>query len=326
MQARAQASLSPAALAFPQPFRYTGNGMHITLLNDILFKVVFGTQRHSEALRGLLNAILGLQGSDRIAEITLLNPLREKERLEDKGTALDVKARDGHGRVYNIEVQVQAQVAYRERSLYYAANMINAQIESGQDYRQLRKTIHISLTDFVLFPDYDDLHSIYRLHDLQHDRTLGDLLELHYVEIAKFHKTQLEELHEPLERWLYFLRQGTHYQGVSDLPEPLQQEEGMITAMEATHNALCDDEVRYAIEARRKWELDRKTEMNAALEAAEARGRSEGEARGRSEGEARGRSEGEAEAARRIARQLVDLGQSDEVIFKATGLRRSDFD
>ena len=65
-------------------FRYTGNGMHITLLNDILFKVVFGTQRHSEALRGLLNAILGLQGADRIAEITLLNPLREKERLEDK--------------------------------------------------------------------------------------------------------------------------------------------------------------------------------------------------------------------------------------------------
>ena len=36
----------------PHRFRYTGNGMHITLLNDILFKVVFGTQRHSEALRG----------------------------------------------------------------------------------------------------------------------------------------------------------------------------------------------------------------------------------------------------------------------------------
>ena len=75
------------------------------------------------------------------------------------------------------------------------------------------------MTDFVLFPDYDDLHRIYRLHDLQHQRTLGDLL-------------------------------------------------------------------------------------NAALEVAEARG--------------------EAEAAKRIARQLLDLGQSDEVVFKATGLRSSD--
>ncbi len=288
--------------------------MHITLLNDILFKVVFGTQRHSEALRGLLNAILGFQGSDRIAEITLLNPLREKERLEDKGTALDVKAKDGHGRVYNIEVQVQAQVAYRERSLYYAANLINSQIEAGQDYRQLRKSIHISLTDFVLFPEFDDLHSIYRLHDLQHQRTLGDLLELHYLEIAKFRKHRLEELLEPLERWLYFLRQGTHYQQVSELPEPLQQEEGMITAMEATHNALCDDEVRYAIEARRKADLDRLTEMNAA------------EDRGRAEGRAEGRSEGSLETARSIARQLLELGHSDEMVFQVTGLRRADLE
>jgi hypothetical protein len=51
--------------------------MNVTLLNDILFKVVFGSQRHSEALRGLLNAILGLQGDSRITEITILNPLRE---------------------------------------------------------------------------------------------------------------------------------------------------------------------------------------------------------------------------------------------------------
>lgn len=113
--------------------------MHVTLL----------TQRHSEALRGLLNAILGLQGDKRIAEVQILNPLREKEYLDDKGTALDVKARDGQGVVYNIEVQLQAQVAYRERSLYYAANTVTQQIQAGQDYRLLKKSIHISLTDFI---------------------------------------------------------------------------------------------------------------------------------------------------------------------------------
>ena len=284
--------------------------MNLTLLNDILFKVVFGTQRNSEALRGLLNAILHLDGPDRIEEITLLNPLREKERLEDKGTALDVKARDGRGHVYNIEVQVQAQTAYRERSLFYAANMISAQVEAGQDYKKLRKTIHISLTDFVLFPDLEDLHSTYVLYDPEHQRKLGDLLELHYLEIAKFRKTNYKELLDSLERWLYFLRQATHYEGVSELPEPLQQEEGMIIAMEATHNALCDDEVRYAIEARRKWERDRITELNAAIE----------------EGEVRGKAEGKAEAAQRIAKELLALGQSEELILKATGLRIAELD
>ena len=80
--------------------------------------------------------------------------------------------------------------------------------------------------------------------------------------------------------------------------------------MEATHNALSDEEVRYAIEARQKWERDRITEMNAAVEA----------------GEARGKAEGKTEAAKEIARQLLALGQSEEIVFKATGLRRSDLE
>ncbi|MBT9582789.1 Rpn family recombination-promoting nuclease/putative transposase [bacterium] len=282
--------------------------MNVTLLNDILFKVVFGSQRHSEALRGLLNAILGLQGDSRITEITILNPLREKEHLEDKSTVLDVKARDGHGATYNIEVQVQAQVAYRERSLFYAANMISQQIEAGQDYRLLKKTIHISLTDFVLFPKQADLHSTYLLYDLKHQRTLGDLLELHYLEMAKFRKADLNELQDSLDRWLFFLRNATHYEDVSDLPDLLKIEEGMTTAMEATHNAMCDAEVRYAIEARQKWERDRITEMNAAIE----------------EGEARGKAEGRTEALQEIARALLSKGMSEDLIFEATGLRLSE--
>lgn len=295
-------------------FRYTVNGMKVTLLNDVLFKVVFGSQRHSEALRGLLNAILGLQGVHRIAEITLLNPLREKEYLHDKGTILDVKARDGQGCVYNIEVQLQEQTAYRERSLYYAANLIGAQIEAGEDYRELKPTIHISIVDFVLFEDFEDLHSIYRLYDNKHDRTLGDLLELHYVEIAKFDKQPGDELADPMERWLYFLRQATSYEEVADLPQMLQREEGMITAMKATQTALSNDEVRWAIEARQKWERDRITALNVAVE--------EGEARGRAEG----RAEGEAESAKRIAKELLALGQSEDVVFRATGLRSSDLE
>ncbi len=282
--------------------------MNVTLLNDVLFKVVFGTQRHSEALRGLLNAILGLQGDKRIAEIQILNPLREKEHLDDKGTALDVKARDGLGVVYNIEVQLQAQLAYRERSLYYAANMISQQIQAGQDYRLLKKSIHISLTDFVLFPQQDDLHSVYLLYDRKHSRTLGDLLELHYLEMAKFRKENPADLQDSLDRWLFFLGHATRYQEVSDLPDPLKIEEGMTTAMEATQKAMSDEEVRYAIEARQKWERDRITEMNAAVEA----------------GEARGKAEGKSEAAREIAKNLLAQGLTEDMVYKVTGLRPGD--
>ncbi len=101
---------------------------------------------------------------------------------------------------------------------------------------------------------------------------------------------------------------------VADLPQMLQREEGMITAMKATQTALSNDEVRWAIEARQKWERDRITALNVAVE--------EGEARG----EARGRAEGEAESAKRIAKELLALGQSEDVVFRATGLRSSDLE
>ena len=140
------------------------------------------------------------------------------------------------------------------------------------------------------------------------------MLELHYVEIAKFDKQPGDELTDPMERWLYFLRQATSYEEVADLPQILQREEGMITAMKATQTALSNDEVRWAIEARQKWERDRITALNVAVE--------EGEARGRAEG----RAEGEAESAKRIAKELLALGQSEDVVFRATGLRSSDLE
>jgi predicted transposase/invertase (TIGR01784 family) len=86
----------------------------------------------------------------------------------------------------------------------------------------------------------------------------------------------------------------------------------MTPAMEATQKAMSDEEVRYAIEARQKWERDRITEMNAAVEAAEARG------------EARGKAEGKAEATREIAKNLLAQGLTEDMVYKVTGLRPLD--
>ena len=71
--------------------------------------------------------------------------------------------------------------------------------------------------------------------------------------------------------------------------------------MKATQKALSNDEVRWAIEAQQKWELDRLTELNVAVE--------------------KGKAEGKAELAKQMAQKLRALGQSDDVIYEVTGLR-----
>src|SRR5262245_32054393 len=101
------------------------------LLNDVIFKVVFGTQRNEAVLRALLNALLGLTGTARIESLQILNPYSGSEHLGDRGVILDVKARDGTGRLYNVEVQVAEEPDYIKRSLYYLARLFSEQLGKG---------------------------------------------------------------------------------------------------------------------------------------------------------------------------------------------------
>ncbi|MBT9584323.1 PD-(D/E)XK nuclease family transposase [bacterium] len=58
---------------------------HPTLLNDILFKIVFGTQQNEAILRALVNALLGYSGLDRITRVDILNPFNEKDYYDQRG-------------------------------------------------------------------------------------------------------------------------------------------------------------------------------------------------------------------------------------------------
>ena len=46
----------------------------LSLLNDILFKIVFGSESSRPVLRALLNALLGFSGEGRIVDLEILNP------------------------------------------------------------------------------------------------------------------------------------------------------------------------------------------------------------------------------------------------------------
>jgi len=225
----------------------------ISLLNDVIFKIVFGSDSSRPVLRALLNALLGLSGPERIADLEILNPYLDKEHVLDRGVVLDVKARDGRGHLYNIEVQVAGHRAYKERALYYLARLFTGQLEPGDSYTRLQRTIGISLCDFHLFPEQEALHSTFRLYDPQHERQLTDILELHFIELTKFQRDKPRDLRTPFEKWLHALKFGELYQeGTEPIPEVLAEEEGLEMALESMRQACASDRVRELIELRRK--------------------------------------------------------------------------
>ena len=170
---------------------------------DYAFKRVFGDERNSEILIHLINAILGL--SEPIVSVEILNPFNERDFTEEKLTVLDIKARDQLGRLINVEMQLLLPQQFRGRILYYWAGLYRQQLGEGDGYERLRPAVSICLLNQTLFPAVEAYHLAFGLFASAHKVCLTDHIQIHLLELPKF-RGGLEELHSPLEKWLYFFQ------------------------------------------------------------------------------------------------------------------------
>lgn len=276
--------------------------MHnLGLTNDIIFKLVFGAEKREAILRGLLNAVLDLPQAKRITEIHVLNPTLDKQRILDKNCILDIRARDAQGRRFNVEVQVSREPDYINRSLYYLAGLFSEQLDRGDGYDEVCQTVGISFLDFALFPDQIDLHSTFRFYDTVHQRTLTDVLEIHYIELSKFKQERPQQLGSRFERWLHILKFGELYQSEeTPIPEVLKQDEEVAMALKAYRQVSSSEEVHQMMVDRLKAERDEATRLSRA----------------RKEGIA----EGWTEAQQAFARKMLADGLDRDQVCRLLGL------
>jgi predicted transposase/invertase (TIGR01784 family) len=174
---------------------------------DIAFKKVFGSERFGDLTAALINAVRSPPPEHRVVEVMFLNPYSEKMTLDDKLSILDVKARDQSEWIYDLEMQMLVLAALSPRALYYWAKSYAEQLSAGEDYTRLRRTISICFVNGVVFRDWPDHHTCFRLLDRSGGLCLTEDLEIHIIELPKFQKT-LAELEPDLDFWLYFLKNG----------------------------------------------------------------------------------------------------------------------
>lgn len=128
-----------------------------TLTNDYMFKVFL--QRNEKALRGLTCALLALREED-ITSIELTNPIILGDTVDDKTIILDVRICLNCRQIINIEMQVANLTNWEERSIYYLCRAVE-HLRVGENYHNLKQTIHIGILDFtpknfpeVFYADY----------------------------------------------------------------------------------------------------------------------------------------------------------------------------
>ena len=265
---------------------------------DFVFKRIFGNENHPNVLISFLNAVLN--PVDPIQSVELKDTTIEKSHVEDKYSRLDVRATTNNGEHINIEIQLDNKYNMIKRSLYYWSKLYESQLESGNDYQKLSRTICINLLDFNLLK-HDKFHSIYRLKDCETHEELTDIIELHFIELQKMKQVKrVEEVKSKLEAWLHFINQPE-----SELVKELEQMEQEIRSAKAELIRLSGNkEERELFEKRRQSLLEEVSALSYAEE----------------KGIQKGIEQGAKQEKIEIAKNLIQNGLDNELIAKSTGL------
>lgn len=231
---------------------------------DLVFKKLFGSEENTDILKSLINSLL--PENEQLTDIHIKNPYNLADYIDGKLSILDIKAVDEHGKWYDIEMQIDPLGYYGQKALFYWGKVFTAQIEAGELYSKLNKTIVISLLDFIYFPDDERVHRIVSLRDIENFEKYGDLdfMDLHFVEMKKF-KKELNEIKTTLDRWVTFLNNSYKYEK-NKIPAELARDKEVTKAIEKLDLMYLNEKEREYYEAEQKNIRDRAEAFRTATE------------------------------------------------------------
>lgn len=171
---------------------------------DFAFKRVFGSEQSKAVLIDFLNAIIDF-GDERIADLTIVDPYQIPLLKGMKDSYVDVKAVLSNQRKVIIEMQVLNVEGFEQRVLYNAAKLYSTQLRKADSYSSLEPIIALTITDFVMFPEIQKVISYWSLREREFLIKYSDDIELIFVELPKFSKTE-NELESIADKWIYFIK------------------------------------------------------------------------------------------------------------------------
>ena len=177
--------------------------LEYTFKNDTLFKMLF--VKHPDLLKRLVSRLLGIP-FENIEQFYITNPEIPPDNLTEKFCRLDINMLVDEQKV-DLEIQVQNnEKDYQDRSLYYWAREFSSALGEGEHYKELPRTVIISIVYFKLF-DCEDFHLEFQALEVKRHTPLTDKQSLHYFELLKL--PDVVSCDDELKLWLMLLKAKT---------------------------------------------------------------------------------------------------------------------
>ena len=273
---------------------------------DFCFKELM---KNPKVRKGFVAAILGKE-PETVRRTTVIETELRKESEDDKLGILDVLVELEDGVKMNMEMQVPYFEYWANRVLFYVSKIYTGQIQKGDDYDKLQKCIHVSILDFIHFPQDQRCYRKITLCDVETGEQYTDLMELHVLELKKLPPEDQNE--DGVIRWMRFLG-GKSRKEFEDMAE---KDEYIKEAYEDLKKLSLDEQKRLEYEVRQRAIRDHNSQMKSA----ERRGIEIGEERG----EKRGIEIGTQSTLKRLVKANVESGKSLEEIAEFLGLDLSE--
>ena len=232
-----------------------------------------GLMENPKVRRGFCAAILRVP-PETIEKTELLPTYLQRDCAEDKLGILDVHIRMADGSRINMEMQVKEYEFWDERILFYLSKMFSGQLKSGEDYENLKKCIHVSILDFIHFPEDKRCCRTLCFCDTKTGEIYNDKMEIQVLELKKLPKKIRKG--EELVNWMRFFNGKSKEDFRRMAKESIFLEE----AYETLQRLSADDIKRLEYEAREKALRDHNSFVGSARRQGEKIGEKRGEKNG----------------------------------------------
>jgi len=209
--------------------------LEYTFKTDTLFKMLFF--QHPDLLKHLVATLLDIP-LDSIGQFVITNPDIPPDTKGGKFCRLDINmAVDGQRVV--LEIQVEAERSYPARVLYYWAREYSSSLPEGGKYKDLPRTVIISIIDFNQF-ECAPFHSEFCPIEVTRGERLSDKMSLHFFELQKLPAAELDAGNKLL-LWLSLFKASTEEElaRIKALEEPVMEQ-----AIEAYQRITVTDEFK----------------------------------------------------------------------------------
>lgn len=165
-------------------------------------KNLMGKDERKGLALDFLNSIVELEDNKYFVDLKFLNTEKTPDKIDGKLSRLDIQAQTDDGTFWDIEVQVSREDYMPERSLFYLSRIYGNQLNSGEKYPVLKRTIGINLLNFNL----DQLKTLSSWHNYccfcvpNTNVVVTRHLEMHFLELPKIKISDIKKL-KKAEQW-----------------------------------------------------------------------------------------------------------------------------